>query len=112
MVGSAAIGSATERRRSEQPTARGRPAVATAVGRAQTAGPPSVAEHDVTENSAGLAAKTAGVPIFPVVPDRHESDRAHDPGYRSDHSQRFLAATLPGVHFQQGHRVFLQAIRR
>lgn len=103
-VGSAAIGPATARHREEQPAAPCRPAaIAAAPGRTQTAGAPSVPEHDVAENCTGFAAETAGVPIFPIVADRHESGRAHDPGHRSDHSQRFLSATLPGVHVQQGH---------
>lgn len=78
-------------------------------GRAYTAGAQTVAEHDVAKDRARHTAQTAHVPILP-----HDADgrHAHDTDRRSDHTERLLATTLPGVHVQQSYRLFLQTTRR
>lgn len=86
----------------------------TAAGRAQGAGPPPVAQHHVAEDAARRADETAAeVPLFPVNPDHRLPDGTDDPNrhHRPEHTRRVLAAALPGVHVQQGHRLFLQTAR-
>lgn len=82
------------------------------VERAQSAVAPSVAEHHVAEDTARHTGETAALPVLPAHPDGNGAEHAAHPYRRPQHTKRVLAATLPGVHVQQSHRLFLQTTRR
>lgn len=91
----------------------------TAAERAQAAGAPPVPEHHVPEDPDGrrradqtAAGTAAKVPVRAVHAGRVPDRAANDADRRPVNTHGLLAAALPGVHVQQGHRLFLQTARR